>query len=77
MMSDERLAEIEQTGCDDSQLCDGERRELVAEVRSLKRALALSEASRGVPSVYEDADAARRYGGGVPGRMWQKRPEGK
>jgi hypothetical protein len=48
VMTDERLAEIEEIGCDHSQLCEGERQELVAEVRRLHRALRLSEASRGV-----------------------------
>lgn len=58
-MDEARLAEIEQVGCDHSQLCDGERTELVDEVRRLRRALRLSEASRGVP--YSE-DAGRRYG---------------
>ena len=68
MMDEQRLAEIEQVGCDHRQLCDCERKELVAEVRRLRRSLQLSEASRGVPS---DPSAGHRMSGyqtwGSPG----------
>jgi hypothetical protein len=50
-MSDERLDEISMHGCPEERfVCDDERDELIAEVRRLRRALQLSEASRGVPS---------------------------
>jgi hypothetical protein len=51
-MSDDRLDEITMHGCPAELIaCDDERDELIAEVGRLRRALRLSEASRGVPSM--------------------------